>query len=104
MLLALRVSNLAVIEEVEIAFGQGLTVFTGETGAGRSILVDALSLLLGRRPAPCVIRPGPGRLAFCRSAQSREGGFEQGGRGPARAGDVGRELRGPGDRVRRDGL
>lgn len=58
MLLGLRISNVAVIEEVEVSFGAGLTVLTGETGAGKSILVDALSLLLGGRADADVIRAG----------------------------------------------
>jgi DNA repair protein RecN (Recombination protein N) len=58
VLLALRISNVAVIEEVEVAFGAGLTVLTGETGAGKSILVDALGLLLGSRADADVIRSG----------------------------------------------
>jgi DNA repair protein RecN (Recombination protein N) len=58
VLLALRISNVAVIEEVEMAFGAGLTVLTGETGAGKSILVDALGLLLGSRADADVIRSG----------------------------------------------
>jgi len=58
VLLALRISNFAVIEEVEVGLGSGLTVLTGETGAGKSILVDALGLLLGGRADPEVIRAG----------------------------------------------
>ena len=58
MLSALRVSRFAVIEELEVGFGKGLTVLTGETGAGKSILVDALGLLLGGRADPEVIRAG----------------------------------------------
>nr|WP_211193684.1 DNA repair protein RecN [Pyxidicoccus fallax] len=57
-MLGLRISNVAVIEEVEVAFGAGLTVLTGETGAGKSILVDALGLLLGGRADADVIRAG----------------------------------------------
>jgi DNA repair protein RecN (Recombination protein N) len=58
MLLALRIANFAVIEEAEVGFGTGMTVLTGETGAGKSILVDALGLLLGGRADAEVIRAG----------------------------------------------
>ncbi|HET9157336.1 MAG TPA: DNA repair protein RecN [Myxococcaceae bacterium] len=58
MLLALRIENFTVVEEVEVAFGAGLTVLTGETGAGKSILVDALGLLLGTRADADCVRTG----------------------------------------------
>jgi DNA repair protein RecN (Recombination protein N) len=51
MLRELRVRDLAVIENVTVPFGSGLNVLTGETGAGKSILIDAVLLLLGARAA-----------------------------------------------------
>jgi DNA repair protein RecN (Recombination protein N) len=51
MLLELRVSNLALIDQVELTFQSGLNVLTGETGAGKSILIHAIGLLLGERGA-----------------------------------------------------
>jgi DNA repair protein RecN (Recombination protein N) len=55
----LRVRNLAVIESLTVPFGPGLNVLTGETGAGKSILIDALTLLLGERAQPSeTIRAG----------------------------------------------
>ena len=61
MLRFLAIQNLAVIEAVEIEFDAGLTVLTGETGAGKSILVEAVGLLLGGRAAPDPVRPEIGR-------------------------------------------
>ncbi len=58
MLERLEVQNLAVIAAAELELGPGLNVLSGETGAGKSLLVDALSLLLGARPAPGLVRPG----------------------------------------------
>ena len=58
MLLALRVHDLAVIEQVEIELGPGFCALTGETGAGKSILVDALTLALGARGSSDLVRTG----------------------------------------------
>lgn len=54
----LRISNIAVISGVEIEFGPGLNLLTGETGAGKSILVDALSVLIGGRASSELVRTG----------------------------------------------
>jgi DNA repair protein RecN (Recombination protein N) len=56
MLSLIRVKNYAVIDEIEVEFGGGLNVMTGETGAGKSILVDALGLALGDRADASTVR------------------------------------------------
>jgi DNA repair protein RecN (Recombination protein N) len=61
MLRYLRISNLAVISDLEIEFEPGLNLLTGETGSGKSIIVDSLALLLGVRASPEVIRTGAER-------------------------------------------
>jgi len=58
MLLTLRLTDFGVLEEAEVTFGAGLTVLTGETGAGKSMLLGALGLLLGGRAEADVIRAG----------------------------------------------
>jgi len=58
MLTELRIRNFAIIEEAALAFGPGLNVLTGETGAGKTIVMTALGLLLGGRASPEVIRTG----------------------------------------------
>jgi DNA repair protein RecN (Recombination protein N) len=61
VLAELRLENFAVIDNVVIEFAPGLNLLTGETGAGKSILIDALGLLLGEKASSDVIRTGAGR-------------------------------------------
>lgn len=61
MLRRLHIAEYALIDEVEVEFGSGLNVLSGETGAGKSILVDSLSLLLGARASGDAIREGAER-------------------------------------------
>lgn len=58
MLLHLHVKNLALIEDIEVEFGPGLNILTGETGAGKSILLGSMQLILGGRIAKDMIRAG----------------------------------------------
>lgn len=61
MLIELRIKNYAVIDDIAVSLGPGLNVLTGETGAGKSIIVGALSLLLGERASVDVVREGADR-------------------------------------------
>jgi len=69
VLTELRVRDLAVIADVTLPLSPGLNVLTGETGAGKSMLVDALALLLGERASSDVVRPGAEKTVI-------EGAFE----------------------------
>jgi DNA repair protein RecN (Recombination protein N) len=69
VLTELRVRDLAVIADVTLPFQPGLNVLTGETGAGKSMVVDALALLLGERASADVVRPGADKTVV-------EGAFE----------------------------
>jgi DNA repair protein RecN (Recombination protein N) len=64
MLLRLDIENIAIIKKSALTFGSGLTVFTGQTGAGKSILLDALSLCLGARADSDLIRHGEDRAVI----------------------------------------
>ncbi|MDO9556790.1 MAG: DNA repair protein RecN [Coriobacteriia bacterium] len=69
MLLELHVRDLALVEDTWVEFGPGLTVLTGETGAGKTVLVGALKLLLGERADATLVRAGAGEAVV-------EGRFE----------------------------
>ncbi|MBK8048500.1 MAG: DNA repair protein RecN [Anaerolineales bacterium] len=58
MLTELRIRNFAIIDQLDLTFGPGLNILTGETGAGKSIIIDAVSLLLGDRAAAEWVRSG----------------------------------------------
>ena len=58
MLLEISIKNFAIIQEVSLTFDKGMTVLTGETGAGKSIIIDAMNLMLGSRATTDVIRHG----------------------------------------------
>jgi len=64
MLTRLNVRDFAIVDRIEVEFGPGMTVLTGETGAGKSILVDALGLVLGDRGSAQIVRSGAKRAEF----------------------------------------
>ena len=66
MLLEITIKNFAIIEEISLNFENGMTVLTGETGAGKSIIIDAMNLMLGARASSEVVR---------HSAPSGDSGF-----------------------------
>ena len=63
MLSELRVRDLGVIEDLTLSFGPGMTVLTGETGAGKTLVVEALQLVLGGRADVGMVRRRRGRGA-----------------------------------------
>ena len=58
MLDSLNIKNLVVVEDLDIDFKSGMTVITGETGAGKSIIVQALAMIAGRRSDASLVRKG----------------------------------------------
>ena len=64
MLRALEAANFVIIEKTSLEFGPGFTALTGETGAGKSILVDAIELLVGGRGDPARVRGGAERAVL----------------------------------------
>ena len=71
MLLSLSIRNFVIVDELELEFAPGFSVLTGETGAGKSILIDALLLALGERADADVVREGAARAEI--SAEFRVG-------------------------------
>ena len=74
MLIELRLENYAVIDNVVVEFAPGLNLLTGETGAGKSILIDALALLLGEKASTDVIRAGAERAVVSAVFEVETGG------------------------------
>jgi len=70
----LQIRDFAIIEQIELDLSAGLTVLTGETGAGKSIIVDALEMLCGARASAEVIRPGAERADIAASVDPTTGG------------------------------
>ena len=75
MLISLHIVNFAVVKTLELDLYEGMTAFTGETGAGKSIMIDALLLALGSRADTSVIRQGEDKCSitatFALDAQSK---------------------------------
>ena len=61
MINSLNIKNFAIIDDLQIDFSNGFNVLTGETGAGKSIIIDALGLLIGDRATPSLIKNGATR-------------------------------------------
>ena len=94
MLTGLSIRDVVLIDRLDLAFGDGLTVLTGETGAGKSILLDALGLALGARAESATIRSGATQASVAAT-------FELPARHPARALAAEQGLDGGGDMILR---
>src|SRR6266536_3515803 len=77
MLHELHIQNYAVIENLALEFHPGLNLLSGETGSGKSILVDALGLSLGGRASPEVIRTGADRVTITAVFRFKPGKAEE---------------------------
>ncbi len=73
MIRFLRIENLAIVDELELEFESGLTVLTGETGAGKSVIVGALGLLVGNRATNEMVRTGEDRARVDAIVEDHEG-------------------------------
>ena len=88
MIETLRIENVAIVERAELEFGPGLNVLTGETGAGKSMVLCALELLAGGRASPELLREG------CDGGQPHgNGGQHLRGAGAAPAAGAGHVMR-----------
>ncbi|MEG2404759.1 MAG: AAA family ATPase, partial [Oscillospiraceae bacterium] len=85
MLCELKIENVAVIEKATANFTKGLNVLTGETGAGKSILIDSINAILGNRTSKELVRTGAAKAAIwatfnnispCVKAQLENAGYE----------------------------
>ena len=65
MLTQLTINNFAIVRQLEIELAKGMSVITGETGAGKSIAIDALGLCLGQRIETSMVREGQERAEIC---------------------------------------
>ena len=65
MLLNLHIKNYVLIDELNLEFGEGLNIFTGETGAGKSIIIESVGLVLGDRAGAGLVRKGSERCSIC---------------------------------------
>ncbi len=64
MLKEIVIRNFAIIDALELSFSEGFNAFTGETGAGKSIILDAVSAVLGGKTDPSFVRDGSSRRAL----------------------------------------
>src|ERR1700746_1841288 len=76
----MRVENYAVIDNVVVQFAPGLNLLTGETGAGKSILIDALALLMGDKASPDLVRFGAHRAVISAVFEVESGSEKLGSR------------------------
>ena len=76
MLHELHIESMGVIERLDLVLTAGLTAFTGETGAGKTMLVEAINLLVGGRADPTVVRPGVGEARVVAAERGLEEGEE----------------------------
>src|SRR2546430_8867255 len=77
VLLQLQLENYAVIDNVIVEFAPGLNLLTGETGAGKSILIDGLALLLGDKASTDVVRHGADRAVVAAVFETEGGGAKR---------------------------